>query len=58
MWGEKTQAHFALTSEAVANCVPRAQRAIMKNVNHNGPVRDPDAFSATVLEFLAKFQGL
>lgn len=57
MWGEKTQASFALPSEAVANCVPGAQRVIMQNVNHNGPVRDPDAFSAAVLEFLAKRQG-
>jgi len=54
VWGEKTQPSFALTSEAVANCVPGAQRVIMQNVNHNGPVRDPDAFGATVLEFLAK----
>ena len=56
-WDEKTQASFALPSEAVANCVPGAQRVIMQNVNHNGPVRDPDAFSAAVLEFLAKRQG-
>ena len=57
MWGEKSQASFALTSEGVANCVPGAQRVIMQNVNHNGPVRDPAAFSAAVLEFLAKRQG-
>ena len=57
MWGQKSQAYFALTSEGVANCVPGAQRVIMQNVNHNGPVRDPDAFSAAVLEFLAKRQG-
>jgi pimeloyl-ACP methyl ester carboxylesterase len=58
MWGEKTQAHFALTSEAVANCVPGARRVVMQNVNHNGPVRDPDAFSVAVLAFLAKLHGL
>ena len=57
MWGEKTQPYFALTSEAVANCVPAAQRVLMQNVNHNGPVRDPDAFSAAVLAFLAKRPG-
>jgi pimeloyl-ACP methyl ester carboxylesterase len=57
MRGEKSQAYFALTSEGVANCVPGAQRVVMQNVNHNGPVRDPDAFSAAVLEFLAKRQG-
>jgi pimeloyl-ACP methyl ester carboxylesterase len=57
MWCEKTQASFALPSEALANCVPGAQRVILQNVNHNGPVRDPDAFSAAVLEFLAKRQG-
>jgi pimeloyl-ACP methyl ester carboxylesterase len=57
MRGEKTQPFFALVSEGVANCVPGAQRVIMQNVNHNGPVRDPDAFSAAVLEFLAKRQS-
>jgi pimeloyl-ACP methyl ester carboxylesterase len=57
MWGEKSQPYFALTSEAVANCVPGAQRVVMQNVNHNGPVRDPEGFSAAVLTFLAKRQG-
>ena len=57
MWGEKTQPSYALVSEGVANCVPGAQQVVMQNVNHNGPVRDPDAFSAAVLEFLAKRQG-
>jgi pimeloyl-ACP methyl ester carboxylesterase len=54
MWGEKTQPYFALISEAISKCVPGAQRAILQNVHHDGPRRDPAAFSALLFEFLAK----
>jgi pimeloyl-ACP methyl ester carboxylesterase len=57
MWGEKSQDLFTLTSQKVANCVPGAQRVVMQNVNHAGPVREPAAFSAAVLEFLGRHQG-
>ena len=33
MRGEKTQAFFALISEAITKCVPGAQQAILQNVN-------------------------
>jgi pimeloyl-ACP methyl ester carboxylesterase len=54
MWGEKTQPYFALIGEAISKCVPGAQRAILQNVHHDGPRRDPAAFSAVLFEFLAK----
>lgn len=54
MWGAKTQPYFALISEAISKCVPGAQRAILQNVHHDGPRRDPAAFSALLFEFLAK----
>jgi len=41
MRGEKTQAFFALTSEAITKCVPGAQQVILQNINHDGPCRDP-----------------
>jgi pimeloyl-ACP methyl ester carboxylesterase len=54
MRGEKTQAFYALISEAITKCVPGAQQVILQNVNHDGPWRDPAAFTAAVFEFLSK----
>lgn len=54
MRGEKTQPSYAMTSEAIGKCVPGAVQIVLPNVNHDGPVRDPGAFSAAVLDFLSK----
>ena len=54
MHGEKTQPFYALTTEAIARCVRGAQRVVLQNVNHDGPARDPAAFTAAVFEFLSK----
>ena len=51
--GEKTLEWYALISEAITECVPGAQQFILQNVNHDGPARDPSAFSAAVFEFLS-----
>jgi pimeloyl-ACP methyl ester carboxylesterase len=58
MRGEKTQAFYALITEAIGKCVPGAQQVVLQNVNHDGPRRDPTAFSAAVLDFLSKHPGL
>jgi pimeloyl-ACP methyl ester carboxylesterase len=57
MSGEKSQPNFSLISEGVANCGQKTQRVVMHNVNHDGPVRDPDQFIAALLAFLAQHQG-
>ena len=54
MRGEKTLKWYALISEAITKCVPGARKVILQNVNHDGPVRDPSAFSAAVFEFLSR----
>ena len=54
MRGEKTRAFWALTSEAITKCVPGAQQVILPGVNHDGPCRDPAAFTAAVFEFLSR----
>ena len=56
MRGEKTQAFYALISEAITKCVPGAQQVILQNVNHDGPCRDPAAFTAAVFEFLSRLE--
>ena len=58
MRGEKTQAFYTLIAEAIGKCVPGAQLVVLPNVNHDGPVRDPAAFNAAVLDFLSKHPGL
>ena len=45
MRGEKTQAFYALVTEAIGKCVPGAQLVVLPNVNHDGPIRDPAAFT-------------
>jgi pimeloyl-ACP methyl ester carboxylesterase len=54
MRGEKTQPSFVMINEAISKCVPGAVQIVLPNVNHDGPVRDPAAFSAAIIEFLSK----
>jgi pimeloyl-ACP methyl ester carboxylesterase len=54
MRGEKILEWYALISEAITKCVPGAQQIILQNVNHDGPCRDPAAFTAAVFEFLSR----
>ena len=54
MRGEKTQAFYALVTEAIGKCVPGAQLVVLPNVNHDGPIRDPAAFTGAVFEFLSR----
>jgi pimeloyl-ACP methyl ester carboxylesterase len=54
MRGEKTQPSYVMIGEAISKCVPGAVQIVLPNVNHDGPVRDPGAFSAAVLDFLSK----
>jgi pimeloyl-ACP methyl ester carboxylesterase len=56
MQGEKSRAFFTLISEAITKCVPGAQQIILQNVNHDGPCRDPAAFTAAVFEFLSRLE--
>jgi pimeloyl-ACP methyl ester carboxylesterase len=52
IWGENTRGFWSLPS-TIAKCVPGARQIILKNVGHNGPVRDPAAFTTAVFEFLS-----
>ncbi len=54
MRGEKTQVFFVLISEAISKCIPAAQLVVLQNVNHNGPSRDPAAFTGAIFEFLSR----
>ena len=54
MRGQNTRVVFALISEAISKCVPRAQLVVLQNVNHDGPSRDPAAFTGAVFNFLSK----
>lgn len=54
MRGEKTQSSYVMMSEAISKCVPGAVQIVLSNVNHDGPIRDPGAFSAAIIGFLSK----
>jgi pimeloyl-ACP methyl ester carboxylesterase len=58
MRGEKTQSSYVMMSEAISKCVPGAVQIVLPNVNHDGPIRNPGAFSAAVIGFLSKHPGL
>jgi pimeloyl-ACP methyl ester carboxylesterase len=53
MRGEKTYAAYVLISDQISRCVPGAKLTVLPNVNHDGPMRDPGAFSAAILGFLS-----
>ena len=48
--------NYKLINDGLGKCIPGARRVVLKNVNHDGPVRDPPAFSAIVFEFLSNFE--
>jgi pimeloyl-ACP methyl ester carboxylesterase len=52
--GEKTSMHYRLINDGLAKCIRGARRVVVKNVNHDAPVRDPSAFSAAIIGFVAK----
>jgi pimeloyl-ACP methyl ester carboxylesterase len=54
MRGEKTRVFYALVSEAISKCIPGAQLFVLQNVGHDGPSRDPAAFTGAVFEFLSR----
>jgi pimeloyl-ACP methyl ester carboxylesterase len=53
MRGERTQPYYVLINEGVSKCLPRSEQVILPNVNHNGPSRDPRAFTAALVKFLS-----
>jgi len=53
MWGENAREFWSLPSKAIARCVLGARQVVLKNVAHDGPVRDPAAFTGAVFEFLS-----
>ena len=54
MHGEKTRVFYALVSEAISKCIPGAQLVVLQNVGHDGPTRDPAAFTRAIFEFLSR----
>jgi pimeloyl-ACP methyl ester carboxylesterase len=55
--GAQTSGFFPLIDEALAKCISGAKELTLPNVNHDGPARDPKAFSRAILEFLSKQAG-
>jgi pimeloyl-ACP methyl ester carboxylesterase len=54
MRGETTYLAYQLINNEIGRCIPGAKQVVLPNVNHDGPIRDPDAFGSAIFEFLSK----
>ena len=52
--GAETKSFFPVIAERVRECIPGAERVVLRGVNHDAPVKDPAAFSAAVSRFVSK----
>ena len=52
--GEATRTTFRISTEGAANCIPGAKLAIIPGGRHLAMVQQPEAFNATLLQFLSK----
>jgi pimeloyl-ACP methyl ester carboxylesterase len=52
--GANTYPMWVLIGDAMKRCAPDSRIAVIPNVNHDGPMRNPAAVSAALLDFLAK----
>jgi pimeloyl-ACP methyl ester carboxylesterase len=53
MRGETTYPAYQAIAREFTRRIPGAKQVILPKVNHDGPIRDPDAFSAAIFEFLS-----
>lgn len=51
--GERTSALWSHIAEAMDECLPQAEVAILPGVNHDGPVRDPAGLARMIEDFVA-----
>ena len=52
--GSETKSFFPVIAERVRECIPGAERVVLRGVNHDAPVKDPAGFSAAVSRFVSK----
>jgi len=52
---EKSPAMFAKILDKVQPCLRRAERGLIRDSNHSMPLRNPAAFNAAIMEFIAKY---
>ena len=51
--GKYTCARYAMIAEKAADCLPNSDIKIMENVNHDGPMRNPQEFVGLIEKFVA-----
>lgn len=52
--GANTYPMWSLIADAITRCAPTSRSIVIPNVNHDGPLRDPAALTAALLDFLSK----
>lgn len=50
--GNQTYDDFSMQGSEHAKCLGNATLQVLENVNHNGPIKDPETFSTSVMNFL------
>jgi pimeloyl-ACP methyl ester carboxylesterase len=53
-YGEATRSFYRIAAEGAATCIPGAQLVSIPGGRHLAPVQQPEAFNATLLQFLSK----
>ena len=54
VYGGESNAYWPHIAEAMDECLPQGETAVLPNVTHDGPVRDPAGLAAMIKEFVAK----
>src|SRR3546814_232003 len=51
--GADSNAYWPHVVQAMADCLPQAEVAVLPGVNHDGPIRDPAGFARMIEAFMA-----
>ena len=54
IYGGESNAYWRHVAEVMDECLPQGETAVLPNVNHDGPVRDPAGLAAMIKDFVAK----
>ena len=52
--GAESNAFFSHVAQVMGECLPQAEVAVLPNVNHDGPLRDPAGLARMIEDFVAK----
>lgn len=54
IYGGESNAYWPHVAKVMDECLPQGETAVLPNVSHDGPVRDPAGLAAMIEDFVAK----